>query len=86
MPVGDAADFSEAVTVAAVPYKLWIYETQDEKHYAPVLIGRTVTWHPKSAALRRVPESVATFSFALFFILIVCWFACRYWSKTQSWA
>jgi hypothetical protein len=78
MPVGSSSDFSELVTVAAVPYKLWIYETRKGPHYAPVLVGRSPVWHPKSA---HPPESVAAFSTTVFFTLILLWFACRYWSK-----
>ena len=78
MPVGCGNDFSESVTVAAVPYKLWIYETRKGPHYAPVLVGRSPVWHPKPA---HPPESVTAFSTTVFFTLILLWFACRYWSK-----
>jgi len=81
MPVGDAVDFAEQITVAAVPYKLWIYETSAGQHYAPVLVGRSPIWHPQAAAKRLPPESVTTFSFAAFFTLILIWFACRFWSR-----
>jgi hypothetical protein len=81
MPVGDAAGFSEQITVAAVPYKLWIYETPSGPHYAPILVGRSVTWHPSPTAKRPPPEWVTSFSFAAFFSLILIWFACRFWSR-----
>ena len=75
MLAGDAADFAEAVTVAAVPYKLWIYETAAEPHYAPVLVGRSLHWHPKPSE----KSSFVTLSFTLFFVLVLIWFACRWW-------
>ena len=81
MPTGGGADFSESVTVAAVPYKLWIYETPTEPHYAPILVGRSLTWYPKPLRQRLPPESATSFSFALFFTLVLIWFACRFWTR-----
>ena len=81
MPTGDGGDFSEAVTAAAVPYKLWIYETAEEPHYAPLLIGRSLTWHPSPSERQKVPAGFATFSFAVFFTLAILWFACRFWAR-----
>jgi hypothetical protein len=81
MPTGEADDFSEAVTVAAIPYKLWVYETSAGRHDAPVLVGRSPVWHPKPAEQRLPPKLVTTISFAVFFTLVLIWFACRYWSK-----
>lgn len=81
MPVGDAADFAEQITVAAVPYKLWIYETLSGQHYAPILVGRSPVWHPQPAAKRIPPESVTAFSFAVFFTLALIWFAYRFWVR-----
>ena len=80
MPVGSSNDFSELVTVAAVPYKLWIYETQKGPHYAPVLVGRSPVWHPKLTR-KHPPELVTVFSTTVFFTLILLWFACRSWSR-----
>ena len=84
MPMGDADDFAEQITVAAVPYKLWIYETQEGQHYAPVLIGRSPVWHPKLAEQRQAPEWVQTMSVTLFFTLALIWFACRFWARRSS--
>ena len=81
MPVGDAIDFSEQITVVAVPYKLWIYDTPTGQHYAPVLVGRSPVWHPTPAMKRPPPEFVTTFSYVVFFTLILLWFACRYWAR-----
>jgi len=81
MPTGDAADFSQQITVAAVSYKLWIYETPTGPHYAPVLVGRSPVWHPQPPGQRQVPESVTTFSFTVFFVLILIWFVCRWWTR-----
>ena len=80
MSVGDAADFSVPMTVAAIPYKLWIYETSQGPHYAPILVGRSPVGHQQSAQ-RSMPKSFATYSFALFFTLILIWFGCRFWLK-----
>ena len=74
MPAGDTADFAETITVAAVPYKLWIYETPAEPHYAPLLVGRAPLWHPKPPEQR----SWTAFSFTLFFVLVLIWFACQW--------
>ena len=79
IPAGNTNDFAEQITVAAIPYKLWVYETPTGPHYAPVLVGRSPTWHPKLAGSRPIPESATTFSFTLFFALILIWFGCRYW-------
>ncbi|MDR0328695.1 MAG: hypothetical protein LBI05_10410 [Planctomycetaceae bacterium] len=84
MSVGDAADFSESITVAAVPYKLWIYETPLGPHYAPILVGRSPVWHPQPPAKRHAPESVTAFSFTLFLVLVLIWVACRFWSRRSK--
>ena len=84
MPVGSANDFAQSITVAAVPYKLWIYETREGPHYAPVLIGRSPIWFPKPAAKQPPSERAITFSYTAFFTLILLWFACRYWSRSRK--
>ena len=81
LPVGDAHDFSEVVTVAAVPYKLWIYETATGPHYAPLLIARSLTWHPKPSEQRRIPKAFTTFSLTASFALALLWLACRFWVR-----
>ena len=86
MPTGDGADFLEQITVAAVPYKLWIYETPTGPHYAPVLVGRSPVWQPLPTRHRLPPESAQTFSFTLFFTLVLIWFACRYWARRSAFA
>jgi hypothetical protein len=83
MSAGDAADFSESITVAAVPYKLWIYETPTGPHYAPILVGRSPVWHPKLPDKRYVSESATAFSFTLFFVLVLIWVACRFWRRNN---
>jgi len=84
MPTGDAIDFLEQITVAAVPYKLWIYETPTGPHYAPVLVGRSPVWHPLPERHRLPPESVQAFSYTVFFTLILIWFACRFWVRRSG--
>jgi hypothetical protein len=78
MPTESTADFSEQITVAAIPYKLWIYETASGPHYAPLLIGREPVWHPNPTTKRSPPGTMTTFSYAMFFTLVLLWFACRY--------
>ena len=84
MSVSSANDFSQQITVAAVPYKLWIYETRDGPHYAPVLVGRSPVLHPMPATKRPPPESAITFSYTAFFTLILLWFACRFWARRKN--
>ena len=81
MPTGDADDFAEQITVVAVPYKLWIYETVAGQHYAPILVGRSPVWHPQPVSKRLPPESVTAWSFAVFCILVFIWSACRIWAR-----
>ena len=83
MPTGDAHDFAETITIAAVPYKHWIYEAQGQSHYAPVLIGRSPVWHPKSVE-RLFSESMTGFSFTVFLVLVFVWFACRLWVRRMN--
>jgi len=84
MPVGSASDFAQPITVAAVPYKLWIYETREGPHYAPVLVGRSLVWHPMPTSKRPPSEFALAFSYAAFFTLIFLWFACRLWSRRKK--
>ena len=81
MPTGDAEDFSVSITVAAVPYKLWIYTAQEKPHYAPLLAGRSLTWHMDASDERRRPAGFASVSFTVFFLLTVLWIACRFWAR-----
>jgi hypothetical protein len=78
MPVGDAVDFAVPMSVAAIPYKLWIYETSKGPHYAPILVGREPVWHPQAAS-----PSFTNFTFTVFFTLVLIWFACRFWARRQ---
>jgi hypothetical protein len=71
--------------VASVLYKLWIYETPTGPQYAPVLVGRSPTWHPLPVKQHVLPsKSVQTWSFTLFFALVLIWFACRWWAKKSA--
>jgi hypothetical protein len=84
MPTGDAADFAEEMTVAAIPYKLWIYETASKPHYAPLLVGRRPIWHPKPIPQQeKPPETVTTFSMILFFVLMCAWFFARHYFRRK---
>ena len=84
MPVGDSADFFESITVAAVPYKLWIYDTPQGQHYAPILVGRSPTWHPNLVVKHQPPKSVTSLSFAAFCTLVAIWVACRFWARRYT--
>ena len=83
MPVGDAADFSVPMTVAAIPYKLWIYETSQGLHYAPILVGRSPVGLPVPAR-HPLPETFTTISFAAFFTLALIWYGCRLWVRQKQ--
>ncbi|MDR2439434.1 MAG: hypothetical protein LBE12_08720 [Planctomycetaceae bacterium] len=53
MPVGSSPDYAERITIAAIPYKLWVYESSEKlegsnsykPNYAPLLIGKSPNWH-----------------------------------------
>lgn len=91
MPVGAASDYNEPVSVGAIPYKLWVYESSAELEggdgykpsYAPLLVGRAPTWHPREKSVGPPPggkDSVdmrTTISFSLFFFLLIVWFVFR---------
>jgi hypothetical protein len=76
MPTGKAADFSVNLAVAAVPYKLWIYDTKDKPNYAPLLIGRCPVWNPETQAAQppKSREGFATISVSIFFALLLIWY------------
>ncbi|MDR3232147.1 MAG: hypothetical protein LBT46_00510 [Planctomycetaceae bacterium] len=77
MPAGDASDFAVNMAVAAVPYKLWIYDAADGQHYAPLLIGRCPIWNPdlQPAEKEKKPnETFGQISVCAFFILLLVWY------------
>ena len=78
MPTGDERDFSEVVSITAVLYKLWIYNTSSGRHYAPVLIGQTPVWHPDNTDYNTSGTRIfSSISFTVFLVLVLIWFACR---------
>ncbi|MDR0338192.1 MAG: hypothetical protein LBI18_14000 [Planctomycetaceae bacterium] len=90
MPVGAAADYAETITITAIPYKLWIYETSAKleggsgykPNYAPLLVGNTPIWHPKkqptkTAANTKIQNTQTTISITLFFLLLLTWMVMR---------
>lgn len=97
MPHGASPDYAERITIAAFPYKLWVYMTSDkpasgDEHkpgYAPLLIGRAPIWHPKDAAPPLVPEglfadSKTSVSLVIFAILILVWIFFRRYKTRRS--
>lgn len=96
MPTGSAADYNELITVAAFPYKLWIYESSEEledgggnkPNYAPLLVGREPLWKPKESLSRPgggLPDSVKTaLSVGIFFVLLLVWFFFRTLKRPNS--
>lgn len=82
MPTGSEANFSEEISVAVIPYKLWIYESSTsveepnnkKPNYAPLLIGRSPIYVPKSKTADKMPS--VTF-YTLFAVMLVVWFALR---------
>ncbi|MDR0871723.1 MAG: hypothetical protein LBN39_13125 [Planctomycetaceae bacterium] len=85
MPAGSDSDYAEEISVAAVPYKLWIYESAEKLEgkdgnkpgYAPLLIGRSPVWLPKTKPAEKVaPPSPALF-YASFAVMFAVWFLLR---------
>jgi hypothetical protein len=97
MPVGATPDYAEKITVAAIPYKLWIYETSAKleggsgykPNYAPLLIGKTPIWHPqkqptKTAANTKIQNTQTTISITLFFLLLLTWMIMRRFQSKKT--
>lgn len=95
MPVGSDDKYAEQITVGAIPYKLWVYESSaklegpdgeilgNKPAYAPLLIGRSVTWHPtkkhdRPLAGDLLPTGTASsISFGIFIALFALWIGLR---------
>ncbi|MDR3197453.1 MAG: hypothetical protein LBU34_06235 [Planctomycetaceae bacterium] len=90
MPVGASPDYAENITIAAIPYKLWVYETSEKleggqgykPNYAPLLIGKSPVWHPKkepekSTANTLIQNKKTTISLTIFFLLLLIWIISR---------
>ncbi|MDR1963856.1 MAG: hypothetical protein LBQ50_08765 [Planctomycetaceae bacterium] len=87
MPVGAAPDYAEEITIAVIPYKLWVYETSAKleegagykPNYAPLLIGRSPNWRQKKtqnkppAANNEIQHTRTTISLTLFCLLLLVW-------------
>ncbi len=98
MPTGSDAEYNEPITVAAFPYKLWIYESSAEldsgdgnkPNYAPLLVGREPIWEPREVLRsplfgENLPNSVkAALSFGIFAVLFVVWIAFRMTKRKRS--
>lgn len=95
MPVGSDDKYAEQITVGAIPYKLWIYESSaklegpdgevigNKPAYAPLLIGRSVNWHPtkkhdRPLAGDLLPSGTASsISLGIFVALLALWIGLR---------
>ncbi|MDR1140300.1 MAG: hypothetical protein LBL62_01315 [Planctomycetaceae bacterium] len=86
MPVGASPDYAEKITIAAIPYKLWVYETSAKleggngykPNYAPLLIGKSPVWHPKKQSAKppvntKTQNTKTTISLTLFVLLLLTW-------------
>lgn len=100
LKTGSAPDYSERITVAAIPYKLWVYESssqlKDENDnilgnqpaYAPLLIGQTPIWHPSN--LRQRPggvwwnDGIFGISFGIFLALFFVWIFLRRFRSNRT--
>ncbi|MGL4594593.1 MAG: hypothetical protein ACRCUY_07690, partial [Thermoguttaceae bacterium] len=93
MPVGSNSDFSEQVTIAGFPYKLWIYDSEatdagketPKLNYAPLIVGRQPIWHPKPKP--KTPESQEKMTFMTTAVLLVClgiWIVARRFKTSRS--
>ncbi|MDR2756190.1 MAG: hypothetical protein LBC20_10830 [Planctomycetaceae bacterium] len=91
MPVGSSPDYAERITIAAIPYKLWVYESSEKleggsgykPNYAPLLIGGSPTWHQEKKSLKHptvnneTQNTKTTISFTIFFLLLLIWMIIR---------
>ncbi|MDR2705185.1 MAG: hypothetical protein LBC02_05335 [Planctomycetaceae bacterium] len=87
MPVGASPDYAEKITIAAIPYKLWVYESSAKPeggngykpNYAPLLIGKVLNWHQEkkstkiSTVSKETQNTRTTISITFFFLLLLIW-------------
>ncbi|MDR3181629.1 MAG: hypothetical protein LBT89_01710 [Planctomycetaceae bacterium] len=86
MTTGDASDFAVNMAVAAVPYKLWIYDTAGGQHYAPLLIGRCPIWNPDlptEETKKKPNETFGQISVCAFFVLLLVWYFLKWRNRTK---
>jgi hypothetical protein len=78
MPLG--GDVRETVTFTGFFVKLWSYQSGDGQRFAPLLVGRSITWHERPAATGPSPTAYAA-SLAIVVVLICVLFGAMWWSK-----
>jgi hypothetical protein len=97
MPVGSSPDYAERITIAAIPYKLWVYESSEKleggdgykPNYAPLLIGKSPVWHPKKKSEQqpttnnRTQNTKTTISVIIFFSLLLIWTITRHFQNKK---
>jgi hypothetical protein len=85
MPLGTTSDYAERVTVAGFFLKSWMYEIEKPANgqtretawqFAPLLIGRSVRWHPGEGAEGEPLFSPET-TIAIVAVLVVLWWVVR---------
>jgi hypothetical protein len=98
MPVGSSPDYAEKITIAAIPYKLWVYESSAKleggngykPNYAPLLIGKSLSWHqekksPKTSTVNNeIQNTRTTISITLFFLLLLIWFIIKRFQNKRT--
>jgi len=88
MPTGKGPQFGQYVTVAGFFFNTWAYRSQApaegdsgaEWQLAPLLIGRTVVWHPRQPPARN-PATSAVAAAAFVLVLAVIWLALWRYSR-----
>ncbi len=88
MPEGTDSDYAEPISVVAVPYKLWVYETgakiedggsdaDRRASFAPLLVGGCPTWHPEKRQAGATGSFEMHVTFGLCALLIFAWVMAR---------
>jgi hypothetical protein len=86
LQVGSGIDYNEQISVAAIPYKLWVYdtavkvegkETQKDQEIqkaiaVPLLIGKAVQWFPKKK-IQNNPTKFINRTIIICIILLCIW-------------
>ncbi len=90
MPTGTDTDYSEQISVLAIPYKLVVYETGvprqtgegPKPHFGPMLVGAQPTWHPAEKQNGRF-EMHLTWGLCAILVLVLI-FVRRFFRHRQS--
>ena len=96
MPTGTSPDYAERISVGAIPYKLWVYETEAKLEdgdgrkpsFAPLLIGRSPKWFPdekkQGPAALDPNDPKSAFMFGVFVVLILVWLFFRRFKSNRK--